>query len=380
MTNYVKFMRGTPSAYAALSKKDSDTLYFISEKDSSDGILYLGEKVIASNEADFNATSINALKDVQISENLEEGSFLVYDTSIGQWVNKTLEEAISVFIGSTSTANGLSGLVPAPSKGQTNLFLRSDGSWAAIAEASHLKRKIVYSIEEIYDFMDEEDAEQYIFMLSSGSEDSSNKYEEYIIISTISDDGTENKTVERIGSLEANLEDYLTINKANELLDKKVDKIEGSRLISEGEAEKLNSSLLIKAVDGTLSLDLTTNQLGVKEISTSKINDLSSWVTSHKNIVSGLSEENFTTEFSQKLANIQEGAEKNYVRSVSEELEVTEEGQLNIKTIALTKVSNLSKLLAEKAEVDQVNSLATSVGILETDVSDIKLRLTWSKI
>ena len=30
--NYVRFLRGTPTAYTNLSLKDSDTLYFISEK------------------------------------------------------------------------------------------------------------------------------------------------------------------------------------------------------------------------------------------------------------------------------------------------------------------------------------------------------------
>ena len=45
--NYVRFTRGTPTAYANLQKKDPDTLYFISEPDAEDGILYLGTKIIA---------------------------------------------------------------------------------------------------------------------------------------------------------------------------------------------------------------------------------------------------------------------------------------------------------------------------------------------
>ena len=44
MENYVKFMRGTPRAYEILRQKDEDTLYFIAEKDSLTGQLYLGEK------------------------------------------------------------------------------------------------------------------------------------------------------------------------------------------------------------------------------------------------------------------------------------------------------------------------------------------------
>ena len=38
--NYVKFLRGTPSAYAALETKDNDTLYFIIATGASYGKLY----------------------------------------------------------------------------------------------------------------------------------------------------------------------------------------------------------------------------------------------------------------------------------------------------------------------------------------------------
>ena len=50
MAKYVKFLRGTPEAYARLRHKDSDTLYFIYEEDESTGILYLGSKVIAGGD------------------------------------------------------------------------------------------------------------------------------------------------------------------------------------------------------------------------------------------------------------------------------------------------------------------------------------------
>lgn len=52
MAKYVKFLRGTPEAYARLPHKDSDTLYFIYEEDESTGILYLGSKVIAGGDDD----------------------------------------------------------------------------------------------------------------------------------------------------------------------------------------------------------------------------------------------------------------------------------------------------------------------------------------
>ena len=75
---YVKFLRGTPKAYENLAVKDSDTLYFISEADNLDGILYLGNKRIGGT-GDLSIASIDELKDVLISEGLSDKSLLVYD-------------------------------------------------------------------------------------------------------------------------------------------------------------------------------------------------------------------------------------------------------------------------------------------------------------
>lgn len=149
MARYVKFMRGTPEAYDLLKHKDEDTLYFIYEKDAADGVLYLGTKMIAGGDADFGVTSIDALRDVLITEQVLADSLLVYDASIGQWTNKTLSEAISVFIGASSAASGLPGLVPAPPRGQTNLFLRSDGTWAAVSSSGGGAPTISHNIVSI---------------------------------------------------------------------------------------------------------------------------------------------------------------------------------------------------------------------------------------
>lgn len=45
---YVKFLKGTPSAFNKLSVKDENTLYFISEPDATTGELWLGNKLIDS--------------------------------------------------------------------------------------------------------------------------------------------------------------------------------------------------------------------------------------------------------------------------------------------------------------------------------------------
>ena len=126
MANYVKFFRGTPKAYAN-TVKNSDTLYFVSESDSNVGSLYLGSKLIAGE-----INSLTELEDILISEQLSNGSILVYDESQSSWVNKTIVEAIGLMTPATPDAAGGYGLVPAPGIGEENYFLRGDGTWAPI--------------------------------------------------------------------------------------------------------------------------------------------------------------------------------------------------------------------------------------------------------
>lgn len=132
LENYVKFLRGTPTAYQALTKKDNDTLYFISENNSSTGVLYLGNKLILGGE-DSQELSLRNLKDVLFSENIKSGSLLVYEND--KWTNKTIDEIFQEFMvmsGATAEKDGTSGLVPVPTAGQHNLFLRGDGTWADV--------------------------------------------------------------------------------------------------------------------------------------------------------------------------------------------------------------------------------------------------------
>lgn len=122
--NYVKFIRGTPTAFAKLSQKDNDTLYFISQANSKKGSLYLGEKLISE--------SIANLEDLSniLLENVQDKNLLSYDANSEKWVNKPIIDAIGLMTGATTEAQGAAGLVPAPGIGQDGLFLRGDGVWA----------------------------------------------------------------------------------------------------------------------------------------------------------------------------------------------------------------------------------------------------------
>lgn len=134
--NYVKFMRGTPKAWAALTKaeKDLDTLYFISEPEGEEGKLYLGPKLIAGGGSSTSVGSLKDLQDILLSENIEANSFLVYDSESKKWVNKAASQVLAsiatLMKGATADKDGEAGLVPVPAQGQQNLFLRGDATWA----------------------------------------------------------------------------------------------------------------------------------------------------------------------------------------------------------------------------------------------------------
>ena len=130
--NYVRFTRGTPTAYENLQKKDPDTLYFISEPEAEDGILYLGTKIIAGGSSNVSITSLGDLTDVLLSNNIAANSFLMYDAVQNKWVNKTLADiAALIMVGASATDDGKSGLVPVPLAGQENFVLLGNGTWSS---------------------------------------------------------------------------------------------------------------------------------------------------------------------------------------------------------------------------------------------------------
>lgn len=133
-TNYVKFLRGTPSAFAALETKDNDTLYFISGADAPYGKLYLGNILVAGNVTEDGSSIIDSLGeliDVNLT-GLKTGQVLGYNGT--EWVPMTIDAAVSgsVMTGATAETAGTSGFVPAPAAGDQTKFLRGDGTWAEV--------------------------------------------------------------------------------------------------------------------------------------------------------------------------------------------------------------------------------------------------------
>ena len=246
----------------------------------------------------------------------------------------------------------------------------------AVANSAHLKRKIVADLAEASDYVNNNvDSVEYIFMVPAApaGTSASDKYDEYMALEVEEADGTTIRVLEKVGSWEVDLSDYATTEAMLTALDKKVDKKEGERLITDDEGAKLRDLLNIENVDSTLVFDPSTSTLGVKEISATQVIDLASWVTQNAATTPGLSEKNFTADLASKLAGIQAGAEKNYISSVSDEFEVSANGQLSVKTITSAQVSDLNTLLNDKVD-------KATFADLRLDVNTLSARLTWGEL
>lgn len=137
MANYVKFLRGTVTAYNNLANKDKDTLYFVTEdKDSTTGKLYLGSVELSGSINESGIVGyLSELKDVDTSGAVRNNILGFNGT---EWVPMDVNALVQVSVmgGANADVAGTAGLVPAPAAGEENYFLRGDGSWAPITKHS----------------------------------------------------------------------------------------------------------------------------------------------------------------------------------------------------------------------------------------------------
>ena len=99
LPNYIKFQRGTSTAYNNLSVKDQNTLYFILDPGEEHGKLYLGERLIGSDLGNgTGVSSIAELSDVLINE-AHAGDFLVLN-SAGKWINQSASDVAAIILNS----------------------------------------------------------------------------------------------------------------------------------------------------------------------------------------------------------------------------------------------------------------------------------------
>ena len=131
----------------------------------------------------------------------------------------------------------------------------------------------------------------------------------------------------------------------------KVDKIEGSRLLTEDEATKLEK--LVLGENGEVSVS--------GKVAAGNVEGLEAWITARAASLEGLSENNFTDAMVAKLNGVAEGAQVNVIDAVSEEFVIAADGKvLSIKAVAQDKVTGLADTLAGKVDVVEGKGLSTN--------------------
>lgn len=294
MSNYVKFLRGTPTAYHKLPQKDADTLYFVSEADATVGQLWLGEKLITSTTSPEGIIDhLSELLDVDIA-GAQHGMVLGFDEIQEKWIPMEVNAAVEVSImkGASETEDGAAGLVPAPKIGEQDYFLRGDGTWAPVnGNEDSLSFKTIDSLDAIKALIGTEDADKYIYLVSVGDTEN-NKYDEYIIVGN---------DVEKLGAQEVNLDDYVTTTALENAL-----------------ADKVTTTQLEEALE-----DKVTVKEGYDLVSNEAI---------------------------AKLETIGENAQENYIKSVTSDFTVSEEGQLSLNALEIADVTGLQDKLNTKVD------------------------------
>jgi len=121
----------------------------------------------------------------------------------------------------------------------------------------------------------------------------------------------------------------------------KVDKAEGSRLLTADEATKLEK--LVLGENGEVSVS--------GKVAAGNVEGLDAWITARAGSLEGLSENNLTDTLLAKLEGIAEGAQVNIIDTVSDEFTVTGK-HLAVNAIAKEKVTGLADALAGKVDAE----------------------------
>jgi hypothetical protein len=265
-------------------------------------------------------------------------------------------------------------------------------------------------------------------MVPTGLQYEDDKYDEYIVI---------NKTIEKVGSWEVNLDNYATKDDLNE----KVNKDENARLMTIAEGEKLaaiEAGAQVNLFDNVSEhFSIDNNQLNLNDLPISKITNLqdllnkkvnaqdgytllspddqkklaalvvgddnnleisgkvnadnvdglAEWLNKNAGNIVGLSEKNLTEELYTKLD------ESIFISSVDTEQLNVSNGHLSVLAIDQSRVTGLEDALNAKAnQVDLVN-LSTTVDDLakslnnyitkatyDEDIAEIRDILTWKEM
>lgn len=279
-----------------------------------------------------------------------------------------------------------------------------------LAAAGHLSRIIVSSLDDVSEYLDEENYDKYIFMVPTGLETDSDKYDEYIILEV-----NGQKIIEQVGSWEVSLDGYAT--KAD--LESYVKTDGDSRLITPAEGDKLegiaagaekniiNSVSTDFVVDENRQLNLNnlsqSKIIGLEEVLNSKIDrtkdaDLLLTQTDRNKLnalqlngddlqISGtvntsqiIDLEDWLNDNSTKIKELLD-IEENYIKSVNnEQLNVDGAGVLSIKAIGVSTVTNLETILNAKADKSSLAEMNAALDAQNSRLEQVENALIWNKI
>lgn len=166
---------------------------------------------------------------------------------------------------------------------------------------------------------------------------------------------------------------YATKNELTTGLSGKVDKVEGSRLMTNAEGTKLAGiaeGAQVNVID-KVSAEFTIGEgkeLGVAAIEMAKVTGLADALGNKvdKETGKGLSSNDFTDALLNKLNAVADGAQVNVIDSVSDEFEVSAEKKLSVKAIASDKITGLQGALDTK--IEQVKVAGTALTITDKAV------------
>lgn len=154
-----------------------------------------------------------------------------------------------------------------------------------------------------------------------------------------------------------------------EALSNKVDKVDGSRLITQAEADKLEALVL---EDGEITVSGSVNASNVKEL-----------YDVVNRIVTGTGTALFDN-VERTLLGIQPGAEKNIINSVNNSQFNIENRNLSINSIEISIVNGLEAVLNNKANNSSVTNLESLLNSQyqahEARIANLEGRLTWSPL
>lgn len=272
----------------------------------------------------------------------------------------------------------------------------------AIAEASHLKRKEVQSIDEIN--IEAADADQYIYMVPSGLLDDDNKYYEYMVIEVevVDDEGiaTKIKKVEQVGSWSVDLSIYAkaedlvkestrakaaeeaNANAIEELkqkdvgidlaLNNKVDKVFYTVINEDGSSSQVEGTLLTpdeKAKLAALSIEDNGN-IGISgTVNVDNVQGLENWIANNgDNLLKDLTESNFSQTVTNKL---------NFITSVDTNRFTVSNGNLGFIPVTTADISDFSNFSTQLTNLDSdVKDLVRVIGDDETGLSAVNTKFS----